>query len=86
MRAELDGLAGELAASGPRLEEELGDVLFAVAAVGRKLGVDPETALRGGTRRFADRFERMRSQAADEGVSLGDLDDDELKARYRSAR
>ena len=86
VREELDELAGEVAASGPRVEEELGDVLFAVAAMGRKLGVDPETALRSATRRFADRFERMREDAAAEGVSLGDLDDVELSARYRAAR
>jgi MazG family protein len=69
-----------------RAEEEVGDLLFAVAATARKLGVDPETALRGATRRFSERFERMRSEAADDGVSLEALDDEELLARYRSAR
>ena len=89
VRRELDELEAEVAggeSSAERAEEELGDLLFAGAAVARKLGVDPETALRGATRRFAERFERMRSEAADEGVSLDALDDEELLARYHSAR
>jgi len=68
-----------------RAEEELGDVLFAVAALGRRLGVDPETALRKATRRFADRFERMKAAARDEGVELEQLTEDDLLARFRSA-
>ncbi|HXY72827.1 MAG TPA: nucleoside triphosphate pyrophosphohydrolase [Actinomycetota bacterium] len=89
VRRELDELEAEVAggeSSAERAEEELGDLLFAGAAVARKLGVDPETALRGATRRFAERFERMRSEAADEGVSLDALDDEELLARFHSAR
>jgi len=89
VRRELGELEAEVAGgetSAERAEEELGDLLFAAAAVARKLGVDPETALRGATRRFADRFERMRSEAANEGVSLDGLDDEELLARYRAAR
>jgi hypothetical protein len=48
--------------------------------------VDPETALRGATRRFSDRFERMRAQAREEGRDLAELDDDDLLARFRCAR
>jgi tetrapyrrole methylase family protein/MazG family protein len=69
-----------------RIEEELGDVLFAVAALGRRLNVDPETALRKATRRFAERFEEMRKQAEAEGVDLESLSDDELVARFRTPR
>jgi len=89
VREELGELEAEVAAGGEgtaRAEEEVGDLLFAVTAVGRKLGVDPETALRGATRRFAERFERMRAAAADDGVSLDALDDDELLRRYLAAR
>jgi len=88
VREELGELEAEVAAGDAgtsRAEMELGDLLFAVTAVGRKLGVDPEAALRGATRRFADRFERVRSEAADDGVSLDSLTDEELLARYRSA-
>jgi len=88
VREELGELEAEL---GPepdhdRVEAELGDVLFAVAALARRVDVDPETALRGATRRFSDRFERMRARAREEGEDLAALADDDLLARFRAAR
>ncbi|HEX9410719.1 MAG TPA: nucleoside triphosphate pyrophosphohydrolase [Actinomycetota bacterium] len=83
VREELE----ELDSAPPdRAEEELGDLLFAVAALGRQLGVDPETALRKATRRFAKRFERMKADAVDDGVKLEELSEQELLQRFRSAR
>jgi tetrapyrrole methylase family protein/MazG family protein len=73
-------------APADRLEEELGDVLFAVAALARRLSVDPETALRNATRRFGERFDRMRASAAASGVDLEGLSGAELLARFRAAR
>jgi ATP diphosphatase len=67
-----------------RVEQELGDLLFAVATLGRRLNVDPETALRKATRRFAERFEAMRVVAEEEGVDLDRLDERELLARFRA--
>ncbi|HXF57533.1 MAG TPA: nucleoside triphosphate pyrophosphohydrolase [Actinomycetota bacterium] len=77
----------ELEAAPPeRAEEELGDLLLALAALARKLEVDPETALRKAVRRFAERFERMRERAREEGRDLGAMSDRELLERFRSAR
>jgi tetrapyrrole methylase family protein/MazG family protein len=73
-------------ASPEQAEDELGDLLFAVAAVGRQFGVDPETALRKATARFADRFERMKAQALDDGLDLHQLSGAELLQRFRAAR
>ena len=73
-------------APGDRAEEELGDVLFALSSLARRLNVDPETALRTATSRFARRFERMRERAGGEGVRLEDLSEEELMARFRAAR
>jgi MazG family protein len=84
--AHPDGGLSPTEAPSERVEEELGDVLFAVAALGRRLNVDPETALRKATRRFADRFDRMDAQARSEGLDLGSLDEAELLARFRAAR
>ncbi|HZA60152.1 MAG TPA: nucleoside triphosphate pyrophosphohydrolase [Actinomycetota bacterium] len=68
------------------LEEEVGDVLFAATALARKLGVDAELALRSTIRKFVTRYETMAARAADEGVRLEDLPEDELLARFRAAR
>jgi tetrapyrrole methylase family protein/MazG family protein len=77
----------ELERAGPGdAEDELGDVLFAVASLGRRLNVDPETALRKATRRFSDRFETMKAAAEGEGVAMDGLSDEELLARFRATR
>jgi tetrapyrrole methylase family protein/MazG family protein len=83
VREELEELEE---ASPQQVEDEFGDVLFAVAALGRKLNIDPETALRKATRRFAGRFERMKTEAREDGVDLSALSEDELLSRFRAAR
>ena len=83
LREEIEELAD---APPDRAEDEIGDVLFAAAAVARRLGVDPESALRRTTNRFADRYERMRMRAEAEGVDLEDMGEDELLAFFRASR
>jgi MazG family protein len=67
------------------LEDEVGDVLFAVTALARRLGVDAESALRSTTRKFARRFEEMEARARAEGIRLEELSEDELVRRFRDA-
>jgi tetrapyrrole methylase family protein/MazG family protein len=82
----LNALDESAIAGSDDAEEDLGDLLFAVAAVGRRLNVDPETALRKATARFGERFERMKDAAEREGVDLERLSDEELLARDRAVR
>jgi tetrapyrrole methylase family protein / MazG family protein len=82
VQEKLQQLEREAGPEVEQTEEQLGDLLFAVAAVGRRLGVDPETALRKATTRFGDRFERIKEAAESDGVALDGLSDEELLARY----
>ena len=68
LEAELDRDAGPAAR-----EEELGDLLFAVANLGRKLDIEPETTLRRATAKFERRFRRVEALARERDVGR-DLD------------
>jgi nucleoside triphosphate diphosphatase len=63
----------EEGADGARLEDELGDILFAAANLARKLDIDPENALRRATAKFERRFRRIEALAAKRGAT-SDLD------------
>jgi len=67
LRAEVTaGATGDLS----RAEEEMGDLLFAIANLSRKLGVEPEAALRRATEKFTKRFEKMEGEAKAGGRTL----------------
>jgi MazG family protein len=67
-------------------EQEIGDVLFATVSVARKLGVDPESALRRTVRGFAERYGRFSEMLEERGLSLDDVPEDEVRALFREAR
>jgi len=56
-----------------KIEDEMGDVLFAAANLARKLDIDSEAALRRATAKFERRFRRVETLATERGVSA-DLD------------
>ncbi|MGB8521684.1 MAG: nucleoside triphosphate pyrophosphohydrolase [Candidatus Acidiferrales bacterium] len=61
------------AAGVPRVEEEVGDLLFAAVNVARFLGVDPELALKKANRKFKRRFRHMEAAAKERGQEFADL-------------
>ena len=67
-------------------EQEIGDVLFATVSVARRLGVDPESALRRTVRGFAERYERFNEMLEERGLTLDDVPEDEVRALFREAR
>jgi tetrapyrrole methylase family protein/MazG family protein/ATP diphosphatase len=91
VRAKVDEELRELdeaAATGDaaRIEEELGDVLFALASWSRHTKVDPEGALRGSLDRFSRRFGDVEREARAEGVDLAKLSPEELDRRWQAAK
>jgi XTP/dITP diphosphohydrolase len=68
----------------PHLEEAIGDLLFDVVALARRLRVNPEDALRRRAHRYADRFRTLESQARSDGADLHDLSADEWKRRWEA--
>ena len=56
-----------------RLQDEVGDILFALVNLARLLKVNPEEALRGSANRFAARFTHMEQAAKAGGRSLSGM-------------
>jgi len=59
-----------------RIHEEVGDLIFAVTNLARKLGVDPEHALRDTNSKFTRRFQYIenKSQSGINDMNLGDME------------
>jgi ATP diphosphatase len=68
------------------IEHELGDVLFALANVGRKLSSPPEDALRGTNKRFTARFHRVEEKLAAAGIPFGEATLEQMDAFWDEAK
>ena len=69
-----------------RVVEEVGDLLFATANLARKLGVEPEAALRAANAKFERRIRRMERYAADQDTALEALGLDAQEALWNRAK
>jgi tetrapyrrole methylase family protein/MazG family protein len=76
--------ARELAAATDpqRTFEEMGDLLFAMVSLARRLKVNPEDALRVAGQRFRKRFAETESSLRRDGMSFKDVDGEELARRW----
>lgn len=84
--AELREAVQTHGAGSARAEDELGDVFFALANLARKLGHEPEAALRMANDKFQRRFDWMDRTARDERQELGNLTLAELEALWTRAK
>jgi MazG family protein len=90
-RAKVDEELAELDAAiaggdARRVEDELGDLLFAAANLARKLGVPPEEALRRAVGRFIDRFQFVERELERAGVPPGSATLEQMDALWDEAK
>ncbi len=80
-------LRAELPAASPaRLADELGDMLFVMANLARKLGLDPEATLHAANRKFTRRFEAVETTLAAEGLAPADATLERMEAAWAQAK
>lgn len=82
---ELQAAHGSGAAQAA-VEEELGDLLFAVVNLSRHLHIDAEMALRAANAKFRKRFRRMEEVADEQGIPLGTRPQEDLEALWDEAK
>jgi MazG family protein len=70
-------------ATRARIESEVGDILFVVANIARRWGVNPEEALRASNRKFTDRVRFIETELAKSGRRLADATLAEQEAIYQ---
>ncbi len=81
LRAELPGSDSERA-NPERLADELGDILFVVANLARKLGLDPEACLQHANRKFTRRFNAVEQRLAAAGETPADATLEAMEAHW----
>jgi ATP diphosphatase len=84
LRAELP--SGAAPADPARLADEMGDMLFVLANLARKLKLDPETCLRQANEKFARRFGAVEQRLAQTGKAPADATLDEMEAEWQAVK
>jgi ATP diphosphatase len=84
---EIQELRAELPQADPvRLTDEVGDMLFVLANLARKLNLDPETCLRHANEKFSRRFSAMERDFENQARSLTELSLDEMEAAWQRVK
>jgi len=65
-----------------RAEEEMGDLLFSIANLSRKLGIEPESALRKANAKFSARFEALEEAFEKQGRSVHEATLEEMETQW----
>ena len=84
---EIAEVRAELPDANPeRLADEVGDLLFVLANLARKLDLDPETCLRQANQKFARRFNAMEQDIVSTGKILSDLSLENMEAIWQKIK
>ena len=68
------------------IEEELGDLLFAVANLGRHVNVEPEGALRRANQKFANRFQELERRFGGRGLALREASLEHMESEWQQIK
>jgi ATP diphosphatase len=80
-------LRAELPAATPaRLQDEVGDMLFVMANLARKLGLNAEACLAGANAKFTRRFQSVEAALAGQGKTPQEASLDEMEALWQDAK
>jgi len=74
------------AKSQEEIEEELGDLLFAIVNLARFLNVNPESAVRKATEKFIMRFEKMEREIEKNGKNIEEMSLEELDTYWNKIK
>lgn len=80
LREAVDGGESE------NIHEEIGDLLFTIANIARKVNVNPEEALQSTNRKFMRRFESMESRVREQDRNIDELTLEEMDALWDAAK
>lgn len=69
-----------------RAESELGDILFVLANIGRRWGINPEDALRRSNAKFSRRFQAIEAAMKTQGRKMADATLIEMEEAYQAAK
>jgi MazG family protein len=83
---ELREAVAEGGGKSAEAEEEFGDLLFSLVNVARKLGIEPEAALRVANDKFQRRFDDLERQVTASGKKFRDLTLEQLEAHWQIAK
>jgi MazG family protein len=84
---ELAETKGAIASQNPEaIEDEVGDLFFAVVNLARKCKLDAESTLQKATDKFVVRFNRLEAELATQGKQLGDVGLEELDAIWNRVK
>jgi MazG family protein len=83
---EVAELRAAVTESRERAAEEFGDLLFSIANLARKIGIEPESALRSANDKFTRRFEGVEARLAGTGRSIHDATLDEMEAAWQAVK
>ena len=83
---EVAELRGASAEGRERTEEEMGDLLFSIAQLARKLGIDSETALRKANEKFTTRFAGVEDALDRQGRSVHEATLEEMEAAWQQVK